>query len=85
LPRPVLISRRRPGRPGAACSPARGDLAGVPIGVVYHSGSHFATLQALEHVIAPGEVALPSRARPRSGWTRCPSGRSRRPRAREVV
>jgi NitT/TauT family transport system substrate-binding protein len=34
------------------------DLAGVPIGVGYHSGSHFATLQALEDVIAPGEAAL---------------------------
>jgi NitT/TauT family transport system substrate-binding protein len=30
------------------------DLAGVPIGVGYHSGSHFATVQALEPVLAPG-------------------------------
>jgi hypothetical protein len=30
----------------------------VPIGVGYHSGSHFATLQALESVLAPGEVRL---------------------------
>ncbi|MGH3290726.1 MAG: ABC transporter substrate-binding protein [Trebonia sp.] len=34
------------------------DLAGVPIGVGYHSGSHFATVQALESVLAPGDVAL---------------------------
>jgi len=31
------------------------ELAGVPIGVGYHSGSHFATLQALEPVLAPDE------------------------------
>jgi len=34
------------------------DLAGVPIGVGYHSGSHFATVQALESVLAPGELKL---------------------------
>ncbi|HEY1667545.1 MAG TPA: hypothetical protein VGG54_17820 [Trebonia sp.] len=34
------------------------DLAGVPVGVGYHSGSHFATVQALESVLAPGELAL---------------------------
>ena len=34
------------------------DLAGVPIGVGYHSGSHFATVQALEAVLAPDEVKL---------------------------
>ena len=34
------------------------DLAGVAIGVGYHSGSHFATLQALEGVLAPDEVKL---------------------------
>jgi NitT/TauT family transport system substrate-binding protein len=34
------------------------DLAGVPIGVGYHSGSHFATVQALEAVLAPGELKL---------------------------
>jgi len=34
------------------------DLAGVPIGVGYHSGSHFATVQALESVLAPGELNL---------------------------
>jgi NitT/TauT family transport system substrate-binding protein len=34
------------------------DLAGVPIGVGYHSGSHFATVQALESVLSPGELSL---------------------------
>jgi NitT/TauT family transport system substrate-binding protein len=34
------------------------DLAGVPIGVGYHSGSHFTTVQALESVLGPGELKL---------------------------
>jgi len=34
------------------------DLAGVPIGVGYHSGSHFATVQALESVLGPDDVTL---------------------------
>ena len=34
------------------------DLAGVPIGVGYHSGSHFATVQALEAVLPADEVKL---------------------------
>ncbi len=34
------------------------DLAGVPIGVGYHSGSHFTTLQALEAVLPPEQIAL---------------------------
>jgi NitT/TauT family transport system substrate-binding protein len=34
------------------------DLAGVPVGVGYHSGSHFATLQALEPVLGIDEVKL---------------------------
>jgi NitT/TauT family transport system substrate-binding protein len=34
------------------------DLAGVPVGVGYHSGSHFAATQALEAVLAPGELNL---------------------------
>jgi hypothetical protein len=29
------------------------DLAGVPVGVGYHSDSHFATARALEAVLAP--------------------------------
>jgi NitT/TauT family transport system substrate-binding protein len=41
-------------------SPVRGpaDLAGVPVGVGYHSGSHFATAQALEAVLAPEQATL---------------------------
>ena len=34
------------------------DLAGTAIGVGYHSGSHFATLQALEDVLAPDKIKL---------------------------
>ena len=34
------------------------ELAGVPIGVGYHSGSHFATVQALEGVLSPDELKL---------------------------
>jgi len=34
------------------------DLAGVPVGVGYHSGSHFTTVQALEAVLPPDQVSL---------------------------
>jgi len=34
------------------------ELAGVPIGVGYHSGSHFATVQALDPVLSPEEIKL---------------------------
>jgi NitT/TauT family transport system substrate-binding protein len=34
------------------------DLAGVGIGVGYHSGSHFATVQALDGVLPSGEMKL---------------------------
>jgi NitT/TauT family transport system substrate-binding protein len=34
------------------------DLAGVPVGVGYHSGSHFTTVQALEAVLPPDQVKL---------------------------
>src|SRR5262249_32862127 len=34
------------------------DRGGMPVGVGYHSGSHFATLQALEAVLPPDEVRL---------------------------
>ena len=34
------------------------DLAGVGIGVGYHSGSHFATLQALEQVLPEDQINL---------------------------
>ena len=41
-------------------SPVRApeDLAGVPVGVGYHSGSHFATVQALEAVLTTGQISL---------------------------
>ena len=34
------------------------DLAGVPVSVGYQSGSHYATIQALERFLAPEEIAL---------------------------
>src|SRR5437867_1514264 len=34
------------------------DLAGVDVGVGYHSGSHFSALQALEHVLPRESIAL---------------------------
>jgi NitT/TauT family transport system substrate-binding protein len=34
------------------------DLARVPVGVGYHSGSHFATVQALEAALAPDDIKL---------------------------
>jgi NitT/TauT family transport system substrate-binding protein len=34
------------------------DLAGVDVGVGYHSGSHFAALQALEAVLEPDQISL---------------------------
>jgi hypothetical protein len=34
------------------------DLAGVPIGVGYHSGSHFTTLQAMEAVLPADQIRL---------------------------
>jgi NitT/TauT family transport system substrate-binding protein len=34
------------------------DLAGVPVGVGYHSGSHFATVQALEGVLSSDQMKL---------------------------
>lgn len=34
------------------------DLAGVEIGVGLHSGSHFATLQALEGILEPSQISL---------------------------
>ncbi len=35
-----------------------GDLAGVPISVGYQSGSHYATLQALEQYLKPEQIVL---------------------------
>src|SRR5262249_51841293 len=34
------------------------DLAGVPVGVGYHSGSHFAALQALESALPADQISL---------------------------
>lgn len=34
------------------------DLANVPVGVGYHSGSHFSALQALEKFLKPEEIRL---------------------------
>jgi NitT/TauT family transport system substrate-binding protein len=34
------------------------DLAGVEVGVGYHSGSHFSAIQSLEAVIAPEAINL---------------------------
>src|SRR5581483_9466063 len=34
------------------------DLAGVPISVGYQSGSHYATIQALEQYLKPSELQL---------------------------
>jgi NitT/TauT family transport system substrate-binding protein len=34
------------------------DLAGVEVGVGYHSGSHFSAIQALEAVVAPEDINL---------------------------
>jgi ABC-type nitrate/sulfonate/bicarbonate transport system substrate-binding protein len=41
-------------------SPVRrpADLARVPVGVGYHSGSHFAAMQAMEGVLPPDQVKL---------------------------
>jgi NitT/TauT family transport system substrate-binding protein len=36
----------------------RADLAGVEVGVGYHSGSHFSAIQSLEAVIAPEAINL---------------------------
>ena len=63
-------------------SPVRGpaDLAGVPVGVGYHSGSHFATVQALGARARSGMTSpSPSRARPTTGSTRCWTARYRQP------
>lgn len=34
------------------------DLAGVPVGVGYHSGSHYSALQGLEPFLAPGDIEM---------------------------
>jgi ABC-type nitrate/sulfonate/bicarbonate transport system substrate-binding protein len=40
------------------------DLAGVPVAVGYHSGSHFATVQALESVLAPDDMNVTFQGQP---------------------
>lgn len=40
------------------------DLAGIPIAVGYHSGSHFSALQALEKCLQPSEINLQFVGRP---------------------
>jgi len=47
-------------------SPVRrpGDLAGVPVAVGYHSGSHFTTVQALENVLAPDDLKVTFQGQP---------------------
>jgi len=40
------------------------DLAGVPVAVGYHSGSHFTTVQALESVLAPGDMKVTFQGQP---------------------
>ena len=34
------------------------DLAGVPISVGYQSGSHYSTIEALDHFLTPDQIAL---------------------------
>jgi len=40
------------------------DLAGVPVAVGYHSGSHFTTVQAMESVLAPGDMKVTFQGQP---------------------
>ncbi len=40
------------------------DLAGVPVAVGYHSGSHFTTVQALESVLAPDDTKVTFQGQP---------------------
>jgi len=40
------------------------DLAGVPVAVGYHSGSHFTTVQALESVLAPDDTMVTFQGQP---------------------
>jgi hypothetical protein len=47
-------------------SPVRGpeDLAGVPVAVGYHSGSHFTTVQALESVLTLDDMKITFQGQP---------------------
>ncbi len=40
------------------------DLAGVPVAVGYHSGSHFTTVQALESVLTPDDMTITFQGQP---------------------
>jgi NitT/TauT family transport system substrate-binding protein len=53
------------------------DLAGVAVGVGYHSGSHYSTLQALERFLPREDVALGFTGRPFDRVRQLLDGRSR--------
>ena len=57
---PTSIRSRPSGVFVPADSPIRKpeDLAGVPISVGYQSGSHYSTIQALEHYLPADEINL---------------------------
>jgi NitT/TauT family transport system substrate-binding protein len=52
-------------------SPVRrpADLAGVPVGVGYHSGSHFSALAALEPILEPDQIKLVYKGGPQDRLT----------------
>jgi len=50
--------------------PQARDLAGVDVAVGYHSGSHFATIQALEAFVDPTAIKLAFSGMPYDGSTR---------------
>jgi len=54
-----------------------GDLAGVEVGVGYHSGSHYSALQALERFLPREDVALGFTGRPFDRVRQLLDGRSR--------
>jgi NitT/TauT family transport system substrate-binding protein len=54
-----------------------GDLAGVEVGVGYHSGSHYSALQALERFLPREDVALGFTVRPFDRVRQLKDGRSR--------
>lgn len=50
------------------------DLAGVEVGVGYHSGSHFSALAALQAILEPGEINLVYKGGPIDRLTRLLDG-----------
>lgn len=50
------------------------DLAGVEIGVGYHSGSHFSALSALQSILAPDEISLVYKGGPQDRLAKLLSG-----------